>query len=154
MRVFVRAAVLFAASLLLAGCDVLTSYLDSISDGASCTTNEECLGGLCLTDAQGYPEGYCTTPECDGSGCSNIFGAECLSVDGGGPLCFETCSELRPCRTGYDCLAVGADQVCLPSGLGDTYSAAGTIGAPCGNGAECASGTCLTDTLRKGMPCS
>jgi hypothetical protein len=145
MRVFARAAVLFAASFLLAGCDVLTSYLDSISDGASCTTNEECLGGLCLTDAQGYPEGYCTTPECDGSGCSNIFGAECLSVDGGGPLCFENCSELRPCRTGYECLAVGADQVCLPSGLGDTYSAAGTIGAPCGNGAECASGTCLTN---------
>ena len=53
MRVFARAAVLFAASFLLAGCDVLTSYLDSISDGASCTTNEECLGGLCLTDAQG-----------------------------------------------------------------------------------------------------
>ena len=34
MRVFARAAVLFAASFLLAGCDVLTSYLDSISDGA------------------------------------------------------------------------------------------------------------------------
>lgn len=145
MLAVVRSLMLFAVMALLSGCDVLASYIDSISDGASCATDAECLGGLCLTDAEGYPDGYCTTPDCDGSGCSNIFGAECLSVEGRGPLCFESCSEVSPCRPGYDCLAVGADQVCLPSGFGGTYAAAGSIGAPCGNGAECSSGTCLTN---------
>jgi hypothetical protein len=138
-------SVLAPFALLLSGCDVLSQYLDSISDGAACTADTDCLGGKCLTAADGFTGGYCTTAQCETSGCSNLWGAECLPFESQGNLCFETCSEDVPCRDGYSCLAVESAQVCLPNGLSDTYSAAGTVGAPCGNASECATGTCLTN---------
>jgi hypothetical protein len=39
----------------------IEDIIRSISDGAACTTNEDCLGSACLTEADGFPGGYCTT---------------------------------------------------------------------------------------------
>jgi hypothetical protein len=99
--------------------------------GAACSAAEPCgdPGALCLTEAQGWPGGYCSAPGC---------GAACSATDGGGdgavvcaaaqvagaPQCLASCDFTRfsgGCRAGYCCGAPpGAEagserRVCLPA---------------------------------------
>lgn len=132
----------------MAGCDTIVNLIDSISDGAACTADGQCLGGRCLSDSEGFPAGYCSTADCNIEGCSNIFGSECLLIPGQpGPLCYESCRDGTECRVGYDCLAVETYQVCLPTDFQQQFAEAGTLGAACFNGGDCDSGTCLTNLV-------
>lgn len=130
------------------GCDFIRDAISSISDGASCVQDGTCLGGTCLGEEEGFPGGYCTTTACESRGCSNIFGAECLSVDTlDDSACFRTCEENLDCRNGYACLSVESRRICLPTGATSRYPEAGSVGTACSFSVQCASGTCLSNFL-------
>ncbi len=82
-------------------------------DGDTCTTNEECEHGFCLTQEQfGWPYGACSGPcnsfiPCaDGSTCSNVAN---------NPFCLKNCSVNDDCKQGKVCTDIGSMvTVCLP----------------------------------------
>ena len=127
------------------GCEQIANLIDSISDGAECSSNGSCLGGVCLTE---FPGGYCSSDACPTEGCSNIFGSECLVLPNGTtPLCYESCGDSTQCREGYECFAVETANVCLPASFASDLVSAGSVGAACSNGGECDSGECLTNLV-------
>ncbi|MFU8806999.1 MAG: hypothetical protein ACNA8W_24540, partial [Bradymonadaceae bacterium] len=80
----------------VAGCEQVgkvVDFVESISDGASCSENIQCWGQRCLKEGQGFPGGYCTTLSCDTEGCSG-FSSECFRTELEGTAvtaCFEQC---------------------------------------------------------------
>jgi hypothetical protein len=67
--------------------------------------------------------------------CAEPF--ECTLLDGGVPLCVQTCDPLTPsCPAGQACAFMGADLVCQPV-LGE----AAALGEPCGPALACEPGT-------------
>ncbi len=128
--------------------------------GASCTKNEDCNSGTCLTS---FPGGYCTSP------CGTQFqgcepGSECYAIDGGSASCLLLCQTGDDCRAGYRCVEVASGDsgkilgYCVPrcesSGCPDGQSCdasgacvegaaqPGPIGAFCADGGDCQSGQC------------
>ncbi|MBN1944585.1 MAG: hypothetical protein JW797_02870 [Bradymonadales bacterium] len=135
----------------LTGCEVIEDIIRSISDGAACTQDGQCLGGKCLLDNEGFPGGYCTTLECDTQGCTNIFGADCLSVNqtqSAGPICYSSCDLDEDCREGYRCADVDGTRICLPTALSGGLPAAGETGTSCNRDSDCLGGTCLLNYTR------
>ena len=133
---------------LVGGCEELVQLIDSISDGAECRQDTQCLGGRCLSDREGFPGGYCTTAACPTEGCTNIFGSECLLLPAQAePFCYEACADGSMCRPGYDCFAVEQYSVCLPLEFERAFAEAGTLGAACANEGDCNVGTCLTNVV-------
>lgn len=128
-------------------------FIDSISDGAPCTENAGCLGGYCLTEDKGYPNGYCTTLKCEEAGCSGFY-AECFRFDVDGnstTACLEQCNLDGTCDRadeGYTCVTYNDTPVCLPPGVTNA-PAQGAIGSACSANPQCngtgegGEGTCL-----------
>ncbi|MBU0550293.1 hypothetical protein KKF91_21015 [Myxococcota bacterium] len=77
-------------------------------DGAPCEINAECLGGVCLPEAQGWPGGHCAS-SCAVDGCAE--GADCQTL-GNDELCLLHCDAQTPCREGYVCGEAWSS--CLP----------------------------------------
>jgi hypothetical protein len=79
--------------------------------GASCDGNEDCAGGLCVTEAA-LPEiagGYCTALcALDEPGSCGEDGI-CVDLGFGIPLCLKRCAGESDCRDDHDCAGV-----CLP----------------------------------------
>ncbi len=130
--------------------DKVKDFIDSISDGAACENDYDCLGTRCLQRADGFPGGYCTTLECDKQGCSG-FASECFrtTIDNQAvAACYEMCEFDGTCkraREGYKCVSLEDTQVCLPPGV-TTGIAQGAIGSSCTNDLQCGTGgTCLTN---------
>ncbi|WP_155798200.1 DUF4215 domain-containing protein [Sorangium cellulosum] len=74
------------------------------ADGEPCTTNDECLGGLCLTEELfGWAAGYCSGL-CDPDLMPCEGGSECLN-QGSYSLCLKTCEAADDCG--------GAGQACF-----------------------------------------
>ena len=131
----------------------ILDYLDSISDGAPCKANGECLGGVCLDSSQGYPGGYCTTLKCEESGCSGLF-SECFAYEVNGAsttACLKQCNLDGSCdrsAEGYTCVNLNDSPVCLPPGVTNA-TAQGAIGSACSANPQCNAsaegeqGTCL-----------
>lgn len=152
---------LLCAALFLTSCEALqkvSDFVDSISDGASCEQDGNCLGGQCLSAQQGYPGGYCTTLECDVEGCSGL-NSECFrtQVDGQ-PVeaCYELCSFDGSCERadeGYTCVQLDGSSVCLPP---DVTSAPpqGVVGAGCSNELQCNGDDSVCLTNWRGGYCS
>ncbi|MBA2664807.1 MAG: hypothetical protein H0U74_21140 [Bradymonadaceae bacterium] len=146
-------ALLLVLSVFLLSCETLGKvgeFLDSISDGAACTENFECLGGRCLTARAGYPGGYCTTLQCDKQGCSG-FSSECFrtKIDNVEvAACYEMCRFDGSCRReaeGYACVVLEDVQVCLPPNATNA-TPQGAVGSGCTNDLQCGQGgTCLTN---------
>ena len=130
---------------LLSGCDAIRQIISSISDGASCTAGSQCLGGTCFTHSQGFPEGYCTTLDCDTQGCSNIFGSECLVLNQvrSQAACYSLCAQSEDCREGYTCVDGDGTRICLPVELASGLPGAGETGTSCSRDSDCLGGTCL-----------
>ncbi|MEL6180350.1 MAG: hypothetical protein AAFS10_15420, partial [Myxococcota bacterium] len=83
-------------------------------DGAACTSGDECLGGTCILDSDGFPEGYCTTVNCrDRNDCSGDNTA-CLQARNPN-YCIQLCETGSDCRDGYICQPVSGGAYCTPS---------------------------------------
>lgn len=141
-------AVIGAGLLVLAlgvGCEQVqqvAEFVDNISDGAPCDGNLQCLGGKCLTDEQGYPGGYCTTINCEESGCYGLF-AQCFRAEVPGSdattACYETCNYDGSCdraAEGYQCVTLADTPVCLPPGVTNA-PIQGAVGSSCSATAQC-----------------
>ncbi len=90
---------------------------DGRPDGDPCTADEQCRGGVCVTEeafgwAQGYCSGLCAPGliECEA-------GSECLGADDGYSLCIKTCGAPADCtgegQTCFDLSGDGSLAVCL-----------------------------------------
>lgn len=122
---------------------------------ADCVVSELDTGAdsniLCLTEEDGFPDGYCTIEDCAANGCdlnSECFGIE---LDSGRDLevCLALCDIDGECsRVGYDCFEVDGENVCLPAeGVGSDQAPSGAVGSSCGADSECttSNGICLTN---------
>ncbi len=124
-------------------------FIDSISDGAPCEVNGQCLGGRCLSPEQGYPNGYCSTLSCEESGCSGLS-SECFRTEIEGQevtACFELCDFDGNCERadeGYVCVTLDDTAVCLPPGV-TSAPEQGTTGSSCSANQQCngENATCL-----------
>jgi hypothetical protein len=114
--------------------------------GGPCVSASDCpAGGLCLTQAMGYPGGYCSGP------CSSCpSGSMCTSDY---PFCLAPCPATGACRSGYVCATTSQGAFCVPSCADGAVRAAGVCGAgsctptgactsECTVDTECASGHC------------
>jgi hypothetical protein len=89
--------------------------------GTTCTSNMECAGNYCFSDADGWPGGYCSQLGCDTSAPKTsclAYGADAVCLDlGGYGVCLDGCKLVPPtCRTGYACMSSGiaGTRVCYP----------------------------------------
>ncbi|MEZ4225538.1 MAG: hypothetical protein R3B13_31590 [Polyangiaceae bacterium] len=133
--------------------------------GATCTGNTECgtaAGAECLTDANGWANGYCTVRGCSDGTCPAA--SDCFQTTSGSSLCLKTCTQKSDCPCGYACHSAGA---CVPACQGPQDCEAGEVcsqatgqceAAPCTTGScsaglvcDSASGKCIPD-LQQGPP--
>jgi len=123
-------------------------------DGAPCTLANQCVGGVCYFEADGFPQGYCTSSCVNDGSCTD---GVCRDT-GTGLYCYRTCTTSASCRTGYYCRIDPwdyTDLVCRPlctsnaecpiTGSCNPYT--GRCNSPssgAGNGAQCSVGNdCL-----------
>ncbi len=124
-------------------------FVDTISDGAPCEVDQQCLGQYCIKPELNYPNGYCTTLQCEG-GCSGL-NSECFATELGGQAvnaCFELCGGDGTCdraSEGYVCVSFQDTAVCLPPNA-TSAPAQGETGSACSNNTQCngENATCLT----------
>ena len=118
--------------------------------GGPCDLDGDCADAeaACLTDAEGFPGGYCMVPDCDELPCP--AGSECFQItEAGDTACLATCDE--GCRRGYEC-AQGL--ACMPSegGEGEGEGDASSVGGPCDRDAACADEDAICVTEAEGFP--
>ena len=78
-------------------------------DGSTCTDDISCAGGSCLTGSA-YPDGYCSTRDCDVVGCGT--NSTCVTLDRDA-FCLQNCTDSDDCREGYRCTSLeGGGSVC------------------------------------------
>jgi len=138
-----RAIILVLSGLLvgLVGCEEITNFINSISDGAPCTVDGSCLGGKCLTEDLGYPGGYCTSLSCETNGCGG-WGSECFRTRIGTSdvtACYQLCNYDGTCdrsAEGYRCVQLNDTPVCLPPSASNA-PVQGAIGSACSNNSQC-----------------
>ena len=105
-------------------------------DGESCSINPDCKGGACLTDISGWPDGMCTTLNCE-EGCNGESRA-CLPLLGTTTACLVRCESSDECRTGYFCDKLANEKVCLPLTVDGPVP--GRAGSGCENNDDCNDG--------------
>ena len=99
------------------GADATTRNPDGADDGEPCLSNINCKGGTCIREAENasgdvsYPEGYCTTRDCDSADDCNGDNTLCISRERS-TACRVTCGSDSDCRTGYSC---------VENALGESY---------------------------------
>lgn len=149
---YILASAALLLGLLLPACEQaqqIADFVDSISDGAPCAGDLQCLGGRCLTPEQGYANGYCTTLQCEDNGCSGLF-SECFrtKIDGRDlTACYELCNFDGTCARaaeGYTCVTLADTPVCLPPGVSGA-TVQGAVGSACSSNPQCngEGATCL-----------
>lgn len=75
--------------------------------GDPCVDGFDCTSGFCLSQAQGFPGGYCAVAQCAVPGpdiCPS--GSTCVNPSGNGQdYCMKDCNPQQPgqCRDGYVC---------------------------------------------------
>lgn len=141
---------LLGALVLLAGCEEITEFIRSISDGAPCSNDGTCLGGKCLSEELGFPGGYCTSLRCEEQGCGG-WGSECFRTTLGSTeatACYQLCNFDGTCdraSEGYRCVQLNDTPVCLPP-TASNAPVQGAIGSACSNNSQCngEGAVCLT----------
>jgi hypothetical protein len=94
--------------------------------GLDCTSNAECEGGRCVTEAaSGWSAGMCTFPGCrlSGTGPSEPCPTDSTCVDDGGGdpelgVCVPSCPATS-CRAGYACAAGACQPDCTAASCTD-----------------------------------
>lgn len=90
------------------------------ADGASCSSDEQCAGGVCIRGG-GWAGGYCSANPCTNPSADCNPGeapSACLVIDVTElPWCARTCEATSDCRNGYVCDArgIGGTSVCVPA---------------------------------------
>ncbi|MEZ4460998.1 MAG: M12 family metallo-peptidase [bacterium] len=141
---------LLSALLFTTGCEEISAFIESVSDGSSCETNAQCFGGKCLTPDLGFTGGYCTTLNCETDGCFG-FGSECFRTELAGKnvtACYELCNYDGTCdraAEGYTCVQLDDSAVCLTP-TATNAPVQGSTGSACATNAQCNgnNATCLT----------
>ncbi len=138
-------------------------------DGAPCTEDASCVGGLCLSEAaDGFPGGVCSRTCTGPSDCAPGF--ECLTYQQTRDICYPTCpsGQSSECRSGYVCFDLGGVNICYPdcsqdadcpdtgacnvySGFCQASQGLALDGEACQSGSNCESGICL-DEANTGAP--
>ena len=81
----------------------------TLLDGEACAADTDCVSGRCLTEAEGFPGGYCTFFDCvERADCAGVT-TGCLRGQFNGNLCVELCAGDDSCREGYECQSTGID---------------------------------------------
>ncbi|HEV8323804.1 MAG TPA: hypothetical protein VG389_19450 [Myxococcota bacterium] len=70
--------------------------------GAACTVGDDCESLRCLTDADGFPGGYCYSL-CDAAAGLCPGDGACTPVSDGLGVCMDGCASGADCRSGYVC---------------------------------------------------
>jgi hypothetical protein len=95
--------------------------------GEPCAGRAECFGGVCLTEAEGWPAGTCAYPGCrlsgEGPSATCPPGGVCVDDRRGDPAlghCLDACTvgASGGCRPGYACVAIvegGTEGACRPA---------------------------------------
>ncbi len=112
-------------------------------DGTACAEGSECAGGVCMTEAEGYPGGYCTATDC-ATGASSCTG-QCAFLDSTrqSSACFGVCEDDAGCREGYECRPFGDIGLCLPRE--PEVEELRPDGDACTSREQCAGGVCFTE---------
>ena len=88
-----------------------------VADGEACTSDDACEGGSCITEADGWPGGFCTTIGCETRrDCARQgFDNRCYQNPRGENFCVRICTTGMDCRDEYICQMVGGGQgFCVP----------------------------------------
>lgn len=124
------------------------NYGAPCADDSTCAADND-LGARCLTDGEGFPDGYCSA-QCGDCGPSGA----CIDTSAGG-FCFGLCQAQDDCRGGYTCCAEGDSGICLPDDFagncpapgeepsGDGFTTPpepGEIGSGCASDEDCVDG--------------
>lgn len=111
----------------------------AVNDGEACSADTDCEGGTCIPDEDGWPQGYCTTMNCQNRRDCATEGVDnrCYQNPQGPNFCVRMCQSTSDCRTNYVCQPVGGGQgFCVPDPSEPltldpaTYPIALTCGAP------------------------
>lgn len=135
--------------------------------GTVCMSDAEC-GVFCLTQGEGFRDGYCTSYCDEENPCGG--GSACVQVDRTQSICLRTCNpsaDERECRAGYGCAVdvqlpepvcipgctddtdCPADRTCDPTSGGNCYNPESTLGDPCDFGSDCQNGAfCFAESWR------
>ncbi|MBK8995472.1 MAG: hypothetical protein IPM35_06965 [Myxococcales bacterium] len=127
------------------------------SIGAPCTGAGDCTGGACITEDQGWPNGYCAVEGCSAGSCPD--GSDCFEMTSGKTFCLKTCGDSSECASAYACHPTAG--ACVPGCTGDSECESTEVCNPktlncepkpcttgsCGSGLVCdtASGKCIPD---------
>ena len=99
--------------------------------GSPCTSDADCVAGLCVTT----PWGQVCTATCTDC-CPTGFSCEEVSAAAATRLCLPVHGTLcRPCRADADCAGAGANTLCVDYGDEGRF-----CGAPCAGSADCPTG--------------
>ncbi len=98
--------------------DVCVPFVEptGVDDGEPCQSDDECRGGTCIP-SPGWPDGYCTTLDCETRDDCAADGNDnrCLTGGRGYNLCVRMCDTQDDCRDGYICQQVGGGNAfCSP----------------------------------------
>jgi hypothetical protein len=101
-------------------CDASCQGTGTAPIGDPCTAATDCAGNLCVTEADGWPGGYCSQMPCDlgapDTSCLPYGGdGLCLDAGAGQGVCVDQCMNDVDCRAMYSCVNLGGGvRVCLP----------------------------------------
>lgn len=91
---------------------------EGVADGEACEDPQDCQGGTCITESEGWPAGYCTTSNCNNrADCATPGGEDnrCYQNPQGPNICVRICQDTSECRQDYVCQPVGGGQgFCVP----------------------------------------
>lgn len=92
---------------------------EGAADGEACAQDSDCAGGTCIPDAEGWPQGYCTSIGCrTREDCASPGGEDnrCYRNPQGPSLCVRICTAQDQCRDGYNCQPVDnqGNGFCVP----------------------------------------
>ncbi len=89
-----------------------------VADGEACTGPQDCQGGTCIAESEGWPGGYCTSINCNNrNDCASPGGEDnrCYQNPQGPNICVRICQDTSECRQDYVCQPVGGGVgFCVP----------------------------------------
>lgn len=115
--------------------------------GSSCATKDDCIAGYrCITEADGWPGGYCTSIDCEAGSCPS--GSECFVTESNNTYCLHECTSIGDCSPGYACHPAGG---CVPACTTNADCVSGQVCHP--DKKLCTDPPCTADSCAAGLAC-